>query len=40
MWRVHGNYITNDRDDALMENEAELLAEAERARGYIDGYTG
>ena len=27
VWRVYGNYITDDRDYALMDSEAELLVE-------------
>jgi integrase len=30
VWRTYGNYMTDDRDYALVESEAELLAEAER----------
>jgi len=30
VWRVYGNYITDDRDYALIDTEAESLAEAER----------
>lgn len=29
LWRVDGNYTTGVRDHALVESEAELLAEAE-----------
>ena len=30
VWRVYGNYITDDRDYALMDSEVERLAEADR----------
>ena len=30
VWRVHGNFITDDRDYALMDSEAESLADAAR----------
>jgi integrase len=30
VWRVYGNYITDDRDYALMDSKAELLADDER----------
>ena len=29
VWRVCGNYITDDRDYALMDSEAKLIAKAD-----------